>query len=318
MNVLIHAGELDRIAGWAQAYPQLETGGEFFGFYTRSGAPIVQLVLGAAPDSIHNSTSFYQGKDFLHGAAKLLLEHYGLQHLGSWHSHHQMGLAQPSSGDESTVRNALAVHELPSFLLGIANLHRQRCSSQSFDVNLGGFIFQQGQKSYGECSWVVLPGDSPIRTSLQPLNSEFFIDPQLSIDWQVKRSSLTSPVVVSTTPVQISDRVWYSNPEGLDLLKSIYEQFTTGFDECVMNRTDDERIYFTFDRVASALPNRDGKTWRLELPDDFPRSPCPLYQTQSPDLIGCLEVENGADLFATVREFITNRSEVSEPYVYMD
>jgi hypothetical protein len=311
MQILIHAGELNRIAGWAQEYPQLETGGEFFGFYTRSGAPIVQLVLGAAPDSIHNSTSFYQGKDFLHGAAKLLLENYGLQHLGSWHSHHQMGLAQPSSGDESTVRNALAVHELPSFLLGITNLHCQRGFSQGFDVNLGGFVFQRGQKGYRECSWVVLPGESPIRTSLQPLNAEFFIDPQPSIDWQVKRSSLTSTAVVSTTPVQISDRVWYGTPEGLASLKSLYERFTTGFDACEMNRTDDERIYFTFDR--------DGTAWRIELPNDFPRSPCTLHPAQAPDRLNYLEVEHEADLFATVREFLTNlEREAKERYVVMD
>ncbi len=123
-----------------------------------------------------------------------------------------------------------------------------------FEINLGGFA------GYAEFSWVVLPGESPIRSSLQSLNSGFFIDPQLSIDWKVKRSSLIAEAVVTTEPVEISDRVWFSNPDGLALLKSVYEQFTKGFPPCEMHRTEDEEIYFTFDR--------DSKVWRVQLPND--------------------------------------------------
>ena len=298
INALIYAGELDRIAGWTKEYPDRETGGEFFGFFTRSGAPVVQLVLGPAPDSQHEYTSFYQSKDFLVDEAKLLTSTHGLQHLGCWHSHHQLGLAIPSSGDENTVINALRVHKLPSFLLGITNLQRKNVTEQDFDVNLGGFIFTQEQADYTECYWVVLPGESPIRTSLQPLESEFFIDPQLASDWKVKRSSLSATTTVTTTPVQISDRVWYSNPDGLALLKSIYEQFTAGFQSCAMSRTEDEAIYFTFDR--------QGQTWRVELPHDFPHSPCAIHPDRAIEQQSCLAVSTGSELLATVREFFTN------------
>lgn len=196
------------------------------------------------------------------------------------------------------VINAVRGHNLPSFLLGITNLHRKSGSSSDFNVNLGGFLFTQDRTGSAECNWVVLPSESPIRTSLQHLNSEYLIDPQLSTDWIVKRSSLITEAVVTTTPVQISDRVWYSHPDGLALLKSIYKRFTTGFSPCEMNRTEDEQIYFTFDR--------EGETWRVELPNDFPKSPCAIYPTQTTSRRSYLESGAGTELLATVEDFFAN------------
>jgi hypothetical protein len=36
-KTLIYEQELEHIAGWVQEYPNLETGGDLFGFWTHSG-----------------------------------------------------------------------------------------------------------------------------------------------------------------------------------------------------------------------------------------------------------------------------------------
>src|SRR5262249_46028940 len=48
-KLLAYEGELDQIAGWASASPDLETGGDLFGFWTHGGAPTVEFVLGPGP-----------------------------------------------------------------------------------------------------------------------------------------------------------------------------------------------------------------------------------------------------------------------------
>ncbi len=86
---------------------------------------MIQFVLGPGKTSRHNPASFYQDREHLIKADEILRSKHGLQHIGEWHSHHQMGLTQPSGGDEQTVFNALRQYNFPKFLLCIANLRPQ-------------------------------------------------------------------------------------------------------------------------------------------------------------------------------------------------
>jgi len=290
-KTLIYEKELDLIALWVKEYPNLETGGDLFGFWTHSGFPVIQFVLGPGKNSRHNHASFYQDKEHLIQAGEILRARHGLQHIGEWHSHHQIGLAQPSSGDEQTVFNGLKRYNFPKFLLCIANLRpekegylRTKYQRTKYQVNIGCFLFAPSWKSYQTGRWVVLPGQSPIRKDLEWGEAQSLLKtPELNANWNVEQTTLEEQQLVSTEPIQISNNIWYSTPEGRAVLKTIHDVLKNNYQNCEMCRTPSEEIYFKFEKKLSS-GNVD--RFRLELPNNFPQSP-PLIKVNDclqPDL----------------------------------
>jgi hypothetical protein len=279
-KTLIYEEELDHVSGWVEEYPDLETGGDLFGFWTHSGRPVVQFVLGPGKASRHNPTSFYQDRLHLIKAGEILREKHGLQHIGEWHSHHQMGLAQPSGGDEQTVFNALRTYSFPRFLLCIANLRpdSQNFRSSKYKVNFGCFLFTQSYPHYQTGSWVVLPEQSPIRRGLERSDSEckiLFNSPVLKKNWQIEQTTLEEQPLVTTEPIEISQNIWYSTFQGKTLLKEILEELGRKYQHIEMFRTSSEEVYITFEikRKNSAIKDK----WRIEFPNKFPKL-SPLVQ----------------------------------------
>ena len=162
--MLIHEQELARIGDWVLEYPDEETGGDLFGFFTYSGHPVVQYVLGPGPGARRTEVSFYQDRAFLIEAGRLLQERHGFQHVGEWHSHHRLGLDHPSAGDVATVARARERSGLPSFLLGIATIEEAPKAAAGIP-HLNGYTFRSDEpRTHERCSWVVLPGPSPVRS----------------------------------------------------------------------------------------------------------------------------------------------------------
>ena len=160
-RAVIHRAELDLIGRWTLDHPDCETGGDLFGFFTHSGHPVVQYVLGPGPGARRTTTSFFQDRDFLVEAGRLLRDLHGLQHIGEWHSHHRLGLYRPSTGDELTVARARQAYRLPSFLLGIATVERRASSDAPC---IAAYLFSgDDPRAHSRCGWVVLPGASPVR-----------------------------------------------------------------------------------------------------------------------------------------------------------
>lgn len=271
-KTLIYQEELDHIAGWVEEYPDLETGGDLFGFWTHSGFPVIQFVLGPGQNSRHNPASFYQDREHLIKAGGILRTKHGLQHIGEWHSHHQMGLAQPSGGDEQTVFNALRQYNFPKFLLCIANLRPEAESLNygrtKYTVNLGCFLFNSTRYQVG--SWVVLPDESPIRRDLGWREKALFTTPRrLNKNWKIDQTTLEEQPLISTEPIEISDNVWYATLQGKALLKKICEGLTSSYPNCEMFQTPSETIYFTFEKKVDYC--RADK-WQIDLPNNFPES----------------------------------------------
>ena len=119
-RVSIYGEEAARISRFVMAYPNLETGGDLFGFWTNSGAPVIAYVIGPGRRSAHRYTSFYQDEDWLCEAGTGLYDRHGLQHIGEWHSHHRLGLNKPSDGDIRTVVRGMAAKNWSKFVLMIA------------------------------------------------------------------------------------------------------------------------------------------------------------------------------------------------------
>lgn len=278
-KALIYQEELDHIAGWVEEYPNLETGGDLFGFWTHSGSPVIQFVLGPGQKSRHNLASFYQDKEHLIQAGEFLRSKHGLQHIGEWHSHHQMGLAQPSGGDEQTVFNALRQYNFPKFLLCIANLRpaTETWKLNQYIVNVGCFLFESSYSRYKAGSWVILPDKSPIRKDIGwRANRSVLGSQRPSKNWKVEQTTLEAEPLVSTEPIAISENIWYSTPQGQALLREIHEGLKSRYQKLEFFRTPDEAIYFTFHNI-----NNDKEDHlKIYFPHDFPKN-SPTIQINS-------------------------------------
>ena len=296
-KTVIHEGELDRVAAWVAEHPARETGGELFGFWTHSGAPVVQLAGGPGPNARHEPAAFYQDRGYLLAIGEALRQRHGLQHVGEWHSHHGMGLDRPSAGDhgdEGTVRRALRRYGFPRFVLCIANTPNTRrrwpaAASRSTEVTLNGFVFTDGEPGYGDSAFVVLPGESPVRTGLA--GHELFPDPPAqAATWQVRRTTLAWPAAHERPAPEPAPRGWYSVGDGRGLLRAILDSVRGVIQSDVGMFTDGDRLlYFALPSVPPGF--------RLHFPEDFPTSPALLKRLDG-ESVGPVAYTGSAEEFA--------------------
>src|SRR2546430_2275655 len=115
-------------------YPDAETGGDFFGLWSKQSDSIVQYVIGPGEQTSRKGASFFPDISYLKECGTILHNSFGLEHIGAWHSHHQMGLTNPSAGDVRTMRNALNSENVKRFLISICNIERGA-------VSVGSFLF---------------------------------------------------------------------------------------------------------------------------------------------------------------------------------
>lgn len=155
-TVLVYQSELDYLSRCILDYPHIETGGQLFGYWTSAGVPVVLYVIGPGDNANHQTTFFNQDLDYLETVGGILVHEFGLQHIGEWHSHHQLGLAHPSGHDASTIYDNMLKHRLRWFLLCIGN-----CTSTTSTINAFNFI--ESTPRYQESQWEVLPMESPFR-----------------------------------------------------------------------------------------------------------------------------------------------------------
>ena len=138
-NVRIYEEDYKELCAWVLKKPNIETGGDLFGLWADKHTAVIQLVLGPGKSCSRTTVSFYQDIDYLRRVGSYLTENEGVCHIGEWHSHHQLGLARPSGGDENTVWNNMPTYNLKRFVIFIANI---RSSKQSYNVNVGCFLFE--------------------------------------------------------------------------------------------------------------------------------------------------------------------------------
>lgn len=164
---MIYASELDAVRKYVLRYPQWETGGSLFGWYSETGFPIIALATGPGKNAVHGATRFHADEDYSFAMGNLIASH-GVDHLSEWHSHHKMALSHPSDIDCRAMQRAL---EAPTsstrrFLCGIANITEG-------GVTLNTYYFMAGEGGkYRHVPLVVKEGISPVRIGLQSLLEE--------------------------------------------------------------------------------------------------------------------------------------------------
>ena len=156
-EAIIFASELDYISRCILDYPSIETGGQLFGYWTAKGVPVVLMAIGPGPRANHEYAFFNQDLDYLEDVGHRLVADYGLQHMGEWHSHHELGLDRPSGHDASTVANGVRRAGLGRCLLCIGT-----CRAGASTLN--GYLFtEEDGYDYQPVAWRVIPRESPFR-----------------------------------------------------------------------------------------------------------------------------------------------------------
>lgn len=156
-TAIIYQSELDYMSRCILDYIDIETGGQLFGYWTATGIPVVLYAIGPGRQAKHNPTSFIQDQDYLQLVGNELYKRYRLQHIGEWHSHHQLGLAHPRGGDVNTMQYGVGKPGFPRLLLCIGN-----CTRTHTTVN--PFIFHENNpREYSQAAWDIVNLESPFR-----------------------------------------------------------------------------------------------------------------------------------------------------------
>lgn len=257
-KAIIYKGELEYISKCVLDYPNIETGGDLFGFWTYSGFPVIQYVIGPGKNANHQTAFFNQDLEYLNSIGDTLRSSHGLQHIGEWHSHHRLGLAEPSSHDITTVTNAINNYNLGKFFLVITNV-RENSSG------INGFMFKKEQgRNFDYTGWVVLNSESPIRNSFDKEFGEFVYKPKTI---QAEIVDLTTASLGETEyvkPEYISE-YWLSDKSNHKVLKNIIDGLSEYLlDVKVFQINEDKSIYLQF--------RKHEKEFTLSFPTDFPQS----------------------------------------------
>ena len=151
--------DLDLMATEILVHRDQETGGSLFGAWSHAGQPLIYAVSGPGPGARHGATSFFPCPDHMERLGGRLFSSVGLQHIGEWHSHHRLGLAEPSHGDIRTVWTGMQEHGLRRFVLAIGNITGP---SMCLQVPIGFWLFDADTGRHTQLPVETWRGRSPI------------------------------------------------------------------------------------------------------------------------------------------------------------
>ena len=172
-----------------------------------------------------------QDVDYLTRVGRPIVEHFGLQHIGEWHSHHQLGLAQPSAHDANTMLSTIREKRLIQFLLCIGN-----CTNNSSTLN--AFNFTEFSPTYVKAQWCIKDINSPFREKIDNELAPFLIHPRTN---QANMENVYSIESQQNIPPEYKESYWFSIKENRQILKQIMDSLG----ECSIQQDKDGYIYLT-------------------------------------------------------------------------
>ena len=255
-KIIIYKSELDYLSKCILEYPNIETGGNLFGFWTPLGVPIVHYVVGPGPRAVHNVTHFRQDFEFLERNADFLVAEHALHHIGSWHSHHSLGLTTPSGGDSASTLEGMAECRLKSFLLVIGNCRGGLSAVRPYRYHING-----------QCEllrWVVLDGVSPVRKPYDAAHPDNVYHPRgtANMDGLDTCSLIDSPA--RETKVTYPDNYWLYDAGNKKELAAIVAFLKAKFDNVRIYQLDDRTIELQITQGINIL--------KINFDANFPRT----------------------------------------------
>ncbi len=212
----IYRSELDYISRCVLDYPNIETGGQLFGFWTSQGAPVVLYAIGPGRNANHQHAFFNQDIPYLETIGNELVERYALQHIGEWHSHHQLGLASPSGHDAQTMFNGLRNIPQRRLLLCI-------CNYRNGAATVNPYTFHEEHMTwYEDARWIVKEMDSPFRKLADTALASKLVHPRTQVavhgDHRIVPQSRPAR---SDEAQKIDASYWLMRPGNADIMKQM-------------------------------------------------------------------------------------------------
>jgi len=223
-NAFIYRSELEYISKVILSSPDQEIGGELFGLWTHSGAPVVMYVTGPGPHAQQSVAFFRQDVFYLQEMGKALRRKYCLQHIGAWHSHHKLGLSVPSGHDEKTMYNALKNSGIDKFFMVLGIIDNDEKSI------INGFYFKAAsQERYSVIQWELLGDEvSPIRREFNNAEERLYVYEPADV---VARMKINEKKVFNGNAEAIEEQSAHSliDPDLSRELKRVYQYFAGKF-----------------------------------------------------------------------------------------
>ncbi|MCL2295068.1 MAG: Mov34/MPN/PAD-1 family protein [Spirochaetes bacterium] len=261
-RVIIYKGELEYISRCILDYPNLETGGNLFGFYTTFRIPVIQYVLGPGENSVRSTTHFIQDNVFFNTNADMLINDHALHHIGTWHSHHKLAIDQPSGGDVNSMFDGMRADGLENFLLVIGNNYQRETSANAYR-----FCLQS--KRYQHCHWVILDGDSPIRNQFDKKHRSIVHIPRTNVAMmqQVKSVPLCGE---AEKKVSYSKGYWLNDDSNKIELKNIADY--------LKNKYKNVSFFLQEEDQTLKATISDNDNYSIVFPLEFPKVPPIIHQ----------------------------------------
>ena len=257
-KVLVYESELNFLAQCILDFPESETGHDLFGFWSHSGHAIIQYVIGPGNNARRTATSFHQDEDYLMSMGDELRKSHGLQHLGNFHSHHKFKLKKPSQHDSDTVVKAMNLYHLDRFILMIGNI----VNDNSTTIN--AYQYTRGKEQlYDNSGFVVLPGESPIRTIFDATCSSYLYKPVSDCAIIVNLQLTTLEEQVYSKP-DYPLNYWLRSKKNREILNGIIYNLNQLY--ASVKPIQDDRtglVYLFFGTI-------EGKVIKVTFPEEFP------------------------------------------------
>jgi hypothetical protein len=256
--IFIYKSEFDYLSRCILDYLSEETGGQLYGFYTEKGEYVIVYAIGPGPQANHQITFFNQDKEYLLKVNHVMLKH-GLQKIGEWHSHHQLGLNRPSGHDVNSVVSVMRKYQINSHLLCIGNIdHKGRSTENAFTFSKDNDYCTQ------HAAWKVIDMDSPYR----PLIDN---DPELAgvlrhPRTQNARHGQNFLVEDNVAKPDFQDGYWLKNKENRLVLKQIVDYLTDLGYTCSVNLDSNGIVHLVVQRSGEGMEIVFGKNFPHEAP----------------------------------------------------
>ena len=177
-HIVIYESELRVIAGIVALYGRIECSINIFGLWTRGGRLIVLLVIAPGPQSIQSTCYCEQDLAFFIRVSEIIETKLGIQWDGEVHSHHELGLQEPSDDDVHQVQRVTSRNNFWRWVDLIASFENSDYASRlvgkrhqntprwgnSPQIEIKGFLYtdpQHGEKR--EVPFRIISGSSPYR-----------------------------------------------------------------------------------------------------------------------------------------------------------
>lgn len=268
---IIYQSELDYLSRCVLDYPNIETGGQLFGFWSNQGTPVVLYVIGPGRYANHQPSFFNQDPEYLMTVGNELLDRYGLCHIGEWHSHHQLGLARPSGHDARTMHNGLIGIPARRLLLCICNYENGSSTVNAYNFH------ENDLRGYADAQWQIIHRASPFRNIVDHELGNLLIHPLTRFPSHgrnrvVQEMQPEPPSPPSPQPkIRIPAAYWVAQGNNLATLKKMQmltKMFYPGYE---VNTQADEGGIVQF-HVAG-----NGKVMDVRFPEAFPNVGPDIY-----------------------------------------